>query len=139
MKKGIYFSLDAIVAIIIATSFTLVFFFMLAEVRTVKAEPLYQFSLDLNRALAIGGYYENAIETGNGELVEAFFRGALRPSLCARSEIFDESLTQLTTIYADNCNVTLPTEVTIVNRFLVTDEQEFYITKLSTWFTAGAS
>jgi len=132
-KKGIYFTLDVIIAIIIATSFTLVFFFMLSEVRTVVPEPLYQFSIDLSRALDVGGHFGNAIRDGNSSTIPLFFTGALRSSVCAKVDLYDDVPALLQSIDADNCAGQTPRSSSSVERIFEVDGG-MYFARLTTWF-----
>lgn len=89
-KKGIVFSLDAILALIAAITLITAAFFYLSQIHVIKwSQPNYfLISLDTLNVLRIDGTLQTAIQTQNPANLTLFFDHMYGPQVCGALEIY---------------------------------------------------
>lgn len=104
MKKGLIFTLDAILALIVASSLILASFNYVSQTQVAWNRPtLLKISLNSLAVLELSQTLQEAVKTSDAVDVEEFLNNLLPDNVCARVEFYDEADSLLMTAAKSGC------------------------------------
>jgi len=132
-KRGIIFSIDAILSIMITITLISASFFYMSQIHTIKwSQPNYFLtSLDTINVLRIDGTLENAINTLSGEKIQEFMNYTYDNNMCGSMNISDSSENTLISVNKTGCT---SYEEVYVYRGTIVNNKKIYLITLKLWY-----
>jgi hypothetical protein len=107
-KKAVIFTLDAILAILVAGSMiTASFFYLSQENIQFNRQSLYKMALDLIAVLEMDGSLADYASTGSNSSIIIFI-SALPSQLCVNLTLYNNDSAFMHSTQKSNCNITQP-------------------------------
>ena len=108
-KKGIIFTIDAILAVVIAGIMLSAAYFYVSDGYHSRGgqQNLYKISLDVLSALEKDGALQNSVNTGSASGISAFLN-AIPSQICSNITIYDSSSRIKASAQKQGCNITQP-------------------------------
>ncbi|RME15155.1 MAG: hypothetical protein D6797_07230 [Bdellovibrio sp.] len=133
-KKGIIFTLDAIIAILVAASFILASFFYLSKATNVPydRQGIYDLSLDSLAVLEKKGDLAYSVENGSNSTLVEFLNFSLSQQVCGEIKIFNTDTFQLLTATKPGC--TPINETSFARRVFIANNSKIYYAEMEVWF-----
>jgi len=96
-KKGVFFSVDAIIALLAAIILISMAFFYLGQLDVTGAtqNELLEYSRSVLTVMEKGDYLEGIIESSSVDNISSFFNTSTKGTVCFNLTIYDSSLTDL--------------------------------------------
>lgn len=132
MKKGLIFTLDAILALIVASSLILASFNYVSKAQMVWNKPtLLKISLNSLAVLELSQTLQDAVKASNADDTEEFLNNLLPNHVCAMVEFYDEADSLLLTAAKSGCTSSnYPT----VNYRSFTANGNVYYARMEAWY-----
>ncbi|MBW2984326.1 hypothetical protein KY361_04380 [Candidatus Woesearchaeota archaeon] len=133
LKKGIIFSLDAILAVIIAGVMILACFFYLSHTSTnlYQNQDIYKISLDSLTILEKDNTLKTAVETNSTTTLQLFL-DSLPAQLCGDITVYTSSSSAVLSAQKTGC--TAKNESTIAVRSFVANNFNVYYARMEAWY-----
>ncbi len=132
MKKGLIFTLDATIAIIVATAFILSIIFYISKVDVATHNnDMHRQLMDSLAVLEKNGALKDSVTNVSSLHLQDFIAG-LPTNTCAEILIIDQTETVIKTATKAGC--TQPQEFLIVRRVFLVNRQA-YLAKMEGWYT----
>ena len=108
-KKGMIFTIDAILAVVIAGIMLSAAYFYISDEygEGDRQQNLYKISLDILSALEKDGALQNSVNAGSASSIGSFLN-ALPTQICSNVTIYDNSSIIRASAQKQNCNITQP-------------------------------
>lgn len=131
MKKGIIFTLDATLAIVLALSIILSSMFYLSQSEvSFEKQNLYKLSMDVLAVLEKQDVLDHAISTNSTIEIQSYI-DSLPPNTCVKIDLHDVSNAKLMSIRRTYC--TYPEEYSVLRRVFISN-YEIYNAKIEVWY-----
>ena len=108
-KKSVIFTLDAILAILIAGVMITASYFYIsqANIPMSNRQNLHKISMDALVVLEKDGTLKDSVQTGSASGLSEFLN-LLAPQICSKFTIYDDSSTLVLSSQKSDCNITQP-------------------------------
>lgn len=123
-KKSIIFTLDAILAILIAGVMITASYFYISQANIPMSNRpnLHKISMDALAVLEKDSTLKNSVQTGSASGLSEFLN-SLAPQICSKFTIYDDSSTLVLSALKSDCNITQPV---LSRRIFVLDNFSVY-------------
>jgi hypothetical protein len=129
-KKGFFYTLDAILAIVLLMSFvTAVFFFM---EKSNNLQTIDSSILNINYDSLAILEKDNTLENNDLDRIDSFLNN-LPKQICANITFYDSNSVNLNSTQRDDCELVEEKEVTVARRSVVRDDI-IVIAEMRSWF-----
>ncbi|MFH1971903.1 MAG: hypothetical protein ABIJ18_00320 [archaeon] len=129
-KRGVFFSIDAIIALLAAIILISMIFVYLGQlnVKDATQNELLEYSRSVFTVMEKGDYLEGVVDTGSLDNVSSFFNNFTKDSVCFNLTIYDSSLNDLNLgKLKDGCSIS--EEKVVVRRSFIYGEN-VYLAKM---------
>ena len=131
MKKGIIFTLDATLAIVLALSIILSSMFYLSQTEVSFEKPTqYKLSMDSLAVLEKQGVLDRAVSSNSTTEIQSFL-DFLPSNTCAKIDLYDDSGAKFMSVRRSYC--TYPEEYSVLRRVFISN-YEIYNAKIEVWY-----
>jgi hypothetical protein len=133
LKKSILFSLDAILAVVVAGSMIFACYFYLSKTTTniYQNQDIYKLSLDSLAILEKDSTLKTAVETSNTTAIQQFLN-SLSTQHCGNITVYTSSSTAVLSAQKTGC--TAKNESTIAVRTFIANNSNIYYAKIEVWY-----
>jgi len=132
-KKALIFTLDAIFAVLIATSIIVssYFYFSKTDILTYTQQDIYRVSLDTLTILEKSSTLKNAVETSSTTNINSFI-DTLPNRICTNVTIFDKNSNTVLHTLKTGCTRSLG-ERTFTSRVFIANYDVYYA-RVNSWY-----
>lgn len=133
-RKGIFFSVDAIIAIMVAVVLFSIAFFYLGEIeiQETSSTDLLEYSRSVLVVMEKDDVLADSILTGSSLGVVGFFDDHTKSNSCFSLEVEDVNGVQQYLVYKTGCGSTVNKDV--VKRTFIVDKNEIYLAKMEAYY-----
>ena len=134
LKKGILFSIDAIIALIVAGALILACFFILSKTTTNmhSSNDVFIKSLDSLAILEKDGTLKNVVETTNASTIQQFI-DSTPAQFCSNITILSSASAQVLSVQKTGC--TAKNESSVALRSFVSNNFNLYYARMEAWYS----
>lgn len=132
-KKGIIFTIDAIIAILAAITLTAGSFYYLSQTQNIQwtTADLFQISMNSLAVLELRNDLQNAVDSMSTTELDNYLNNILPVQVCADITIFNEAQSQILSTIKSGCTATAYNAVAIRSFYL---NNNIYYAEMGVWY-----
>ena len=133
MRRGIVLTIDAVIALVAASSLTTVIYFNLSKTQQIQwtDSDINEICLESLAALELNDDLKDAIDSNSTSIIESFLDNMLPAQICGKIEVYDSGNSLKLSQTKANC--TSGNKTSVARRTFVSDSVVYYA-KMEAWF-----
>ena len=133
-RKGIFFSIDAIIAIVVAiVLFSIAFYYLgQVDIQETSSTDLLEYGRSVLVVMEKGDYLADSVVNDSSSVIVGFFDNYTKNNSCFNLEVEDVNGVQQYLVYKTGCGSTI--EKDVVKRTFIVNKNDIYLAKMEAYY-----